>query len=1043
MNFSKTFIDRPIATSLIMSAILLAGIMGFTQLPIAAVPKIDLPTINVNASLPGASPETMASSVATPLERQLAQIPGLTQMTSTSSLGRTNISVQFGLDRDLDAASQDVSAAINAAGGQLPKNLPNPPNYRKNNSADPPVIILGIWSDVLPIDQVDDYTDNILAQQISQFPGVGQVQLIGERKPAVRVQIDPAAIANQGISLEEVRAALSATNVNAPKGTFNGPFKSATLDSNDQLKKAADFRDVVVAYRKGAPVHISDIGTALDGVENAYAAAWAGSHVGLAMIINRVPGANVIETADAIKAALPRLQASLPQSIHIDILGDRTITIRASVADIEFTLVLTMALVVMVIFLFLRKVWATVIPGVVIPLALIGTFGIMYLLNYSLDNLSLMALTIAVGFVVDDAIVMIENIVRYIEQGDSPYQAAIKGAGQIGFTLVTISFSLMAVFIPLLLMGGVVGKLFHEFAVTAMIAVTFSIFISLTLTPTMCARFLGHEEEKHGRMYMALEHFFEWLVNSYARLLRIVLRHQRLTLASVFATIALTGVIFAVIPKGFFPQQDNGNVFAQTEAAQSISYEELARKHRAAMDIIAADPGVQYVGGATGAGPGGGGGNGGNVFITLKPFGQRDASAEQIINRLRPKLAQIPGYNVFLQPRQDINVGGRLSRTLYQYTLQDQDIEELNHWSDVMLEKMKSIPELRDVTTDKQSNAPLMVVKIDRETASRLGITTQQIDDTLYDAFGQRQVSTIFTQLNQYRVVLEVSPQYLKDPTALSKIYVKANTGAMVPLSAFTSFEPSTTALVISHQGQFPSVTLSFNLAPGVALGDAITLVQKIQNDVRLPISVVPTFQGTAQAFQASLATMPYLILAAIVSVYIVLGILYESYIHPLTILSTVPSAGVGALLMLTLFGYPLDMLGLIGVILLIGIVMKNAIMMIDFALEAERTQNLSPEDSIYHAALLRFRPIMMTTMATLFSGIPLMLASGAGSEFRRPLGFAIVGGLILSQMLTLFTTPVVYLYLDRFSNWIKGSKGKEKSPEGRSGAPALFPGAA
>jgi hydrophobe/amphiphile efflux-1 (HAE1) family protein len=1044
MSFSKTFIDRPIATSLIMAAILLAGILAFTQLPLAALPKVDFPTVAVSATLPGADPTTMASSVAAPLERQFAQIAGLSQMTSISTLGNTAVTLQFDLDRNIDSATQDVQSAINAAGGQLPKNLPSPPTYRKTNPADSPILIIGVYSNELPIDEVDDYSDNFLVQQISQLSGVGQVLIFGEQKPAVRVQIDPAAIANQGLSLEDVRGVLANTTTNAPKGSLNGPFLGATIDANDQILKAKDYKKVVIAYRNGAPVHVEDVGDAVDSVENTQIAAWADKHRGIVLGVFRQPGANVIDTADLVKAELPRLQLAIPKSVKVEVMQDRTLMIRASVSDVEKTMMITIVLVVLVIFLFLRKLWATVIPGIAVPLSLVGTFGVMYLFGYSLDNLSLMALTIAVGFVVDDAIVMIENIVRYIEQGDSPYEAAVKGSRQIGFTILSITVSLIAVFIPLLLMGGIVGRLFHEFAVTISMAVVISAFVSLTLTPTMCARFLTQHEEHHGRFYMSLERFFDWLVNGYERLLRIVLRHQPLTLGVFFATLALTVILFAMMPKGFFPQQDTGLLYASTEAAQNVSFDDMVRKQEQAAAILRADPAMGTVPSVVGAN-GGGTTNTGRMFPSLKPFDQRDASADEVIDRLMPKLAALNGFKVHLQVRQDITVGGRLSRTQYQYTLQDADSDELTHWSAIMLDKLSAMPQLQDVATDEQLAGPKLMVNIDRETASRLGITPQQIDDTLYDAFGQRQVATTFTQLNQYHVVLEVDPKDQASPDALNRIYVKSSTGAQVPLSAIAKFETATSPLSISHQGQFPAVTLSFNLSPGVALGDAVGLIQKAAADAKLPRTVIPSFQGNAQAFQASLTSMPYLILAALIAVYIVLGVLYESYIHPLTILSTLPSAGVGALLMLTIFGFPLDMMGLIGIILLIGIVKKNAIMMIDFALEAERHQGMSPEASIYQAALLRFRPIMMTTMAALFGGIPLALATGAGSELRRPLGVAIVGGLIVSQALTLFTTPVVYLYLDRFSLWLRGGHGKGDVPVVREepGMPLRMTGAA
>jgi len=1023
VGFSKTFIDRPIATALLMAAILLSGIVAFGQLPVAAIPKVDYPTIQVSANLPGADPETIASSVATPLERQFSQIADVTQMTSTSTLGNTSISLQFDLSRNIDAAAQDVQAAISAAGGQLPKTLPNPPTWKKVNPADRPILLFGVTSDVLPLDVLDDLTDTKLAQQLSQIPGVSQVFIFGEQKPAVRVQVDPARLANQGLSLEDVRAALAATSVDAPKGTFDGAYQSSTIAANDQVLNADGYRKVIVAYRGGAPVRVSDVGTALDSVENVQLAAFVNDRHGITVAVFRQPEANIITTTDAVKAELKRLSGFLPPSAHVEILADRTLTVRASVAEVETTLMITIALVVMVIFTFLRKIWATVIPATAVPLSLIGTFGAMYLLGYSIDNLSLMALTIAVGFVVDDAIVMIENIVRHIEEGDSPYEAAVKGSRQIGFTIVSITVSLIAVFIPLLLMGGLIGRLFHEFAMTVTVAVVISAIVSLTLTPTMCARFLGHDAERHGRLYMALETFFDRLVAGYGRGLRFVLGHRRLTILSLLATVALTVVMFVTIPKGFFPQQDNGLIIGATEASLDISFAEMARKQEAAAAIVLQDPAVATLMSSVGSG-GGQTTNTGRLFIQLKPFEQRrGVTTDDVINRLRPKFAALPGLRVYGQSSQDITVGTRQSRTQYQYTLQDADIDELSHWSSVMAEKMRAIPGLTDVTTDQQDSAPRTALKIDRDTASRLGVSAQAIDDTLYDAFGQRQVATIFTQLNQYHVVLEVDPKYQQDPSSLRQIYVKSASGAQVPLSAFTSVAPSTSALSINHQGQFPAVTISFNLAPGVALGDATARVERAARDAHMPATVTPTFQGNAQAFHDSLSTIPLLIAAALVAVYIVLGILYESFIHPLTILSTLPSAGVGALLMLWVFHYPLDMMALIGIILLIGIVKKNAIMMIDFALEAERHQGMPPAEAIYQAALLRFRPIMMTTMSALFSGLPLMLGSGAGSELRRPLGFAIVGGLILSQALTLFTTPIVYLYLDRFGAWLRGDK--------------------
>ena len=868
MSFSKPFIDRPIATSLVMAAIFLAGLVAFVELPVAVLPRVDFPTISVNATLPGADPETMASSVAAPLERQFAQIPYVTQMSSTNSLGTTSIALQFDLSRDIDAAAQDVSAAINAAGGQLPKNLPNPPRYNKTNPADPPILILGVYSEVLPLDQVDDFADVVLAQQIAQIPGVGIININGEQKPAVRVQIDPAAIAAANISLEDVRTVLTQTSVNAPKGSINGAHQATTLTSNDQLVKAADYRNVIVAYRNGAPVHISDIGTAIDGVENDKIAGWISQHRGIILSVSRQPGANAIETVDLIMDRLDKLRATIPPAITLMVVHDKTEMIRASVEDIEFTLSITIVLVIMVIFIFLRKFWATAITGLAVPLSLVGTFAVMYLLDYGLDNLSLMALTIAVGFVVDDAIVMIENIVRHIEDGETPYEAAVKGARQIGFTIISITFSLIAVFIPLLMMGGLVGRLFREFAVTLSIAVLISAFVSLTLTPTMCARFLGQETEHHGRFYDSADRFFTWLTEAYGRRLQFILNHQKLVLASLGVTLALTAFLFVISPKGFFPQQDTGLMIASSEAAQDISFDEMKRKMMEANDIVLADPAVDQTNVSMGSGSNGGNiANTGRIGIAMKPFHERDATVDEVIARLRPKLAKITGLNVRMVSSQDITIGARAAKTQFQYTLQGQNVTELNAWGKTMLAKVSAIPQLQDVTTDQQDAGARTVVRIDRDTASRLGVMSQQIDDTLYDAFGQRQVATIFTQLNQYHVILEIDPKVQRSVDALDKIYVKSTNGRQIPLSAFASFERATAPLSVSHLGQFPAVTISFNLGPGVALSDAIDLVKDVERDAHLPPTIIPSFQGTAQAFQASLTTMPYLVLAALVAV--------------------------------------------------------------------------------------------------------------------------------------------------------------------------------
>jgi len=1056
LSISATFIKRPIGTTLLALAILLVGAAVFPLLPVAPLPQVDFPTIQVSASLPGASPETMASNVAQPLERNFSLIAGLSQMTSTSGLGNTQITLQFDLDRSIDAAALDVQAAINASTGQLPANLPSPPTFRKVNPADAPILILSVQSKTLPLTEVNDYADNILAQQISQISGVGLVNIGGVQKPAVRVQVDPAKLAALGLSLEDVRTVLASATVNAPKGTIDGPNQSFTVYTNDQLLKAQPWNDVVLAYRNGAPIRVRDLGVAVDGPENSKIAGWAyagaaapaGSNVqngrSIVLAITKQPGANVIETVDRINAALPRLKASIPPTIDVNAIIDRTQTIRASVKDVEFTLLLTIALVVAVIFVFLRNVPATLIPSVTVPLALLGTVAVMYLLGYSLDNLSLMALTIAVGFVVDDAIVMLENIYRYVEEGMTAMEAAYKGAGEIGFTIISISMSLVAVFIPLLLMGGIVGRLFREFAVTVTLTIVVSVIISLTLTPMLCSRFLKNEHgSKHGRLYQLFERGFDAMLNGYKRGLHVVLDHQFITLMVFIATVAATGVLFAVIPKGFFPQQDTGFISGFAESAQDASFASMNARMIQLADVVRKDPDV------TGFGMNGSSStyNTGNFFISLKPKDEgRTATADEIITRLRPQLAKVQGVNLFLQAGQDIRVGGRASRTQYQYTVTDADLDELNTWAPKLLARFKQLPELTDLATDQQNAAASAVLTIDRDRASSFGITPATIDATLYDAIGQRQVAQYFTQLNSYHVVLEVTPSLQQDPALFSKLYLSSPiTGQQVPLSTFVKVDTSKTAyLSISHQGQFPAVTISFNLAPGVALGDAVNAINKAQADMGLPQSLTGSFQGTAQAFQDSLATQPYLIAAALVAVYIVLGLLYESYIHPLTILSTLPSAGVGALLILMAGGYDLSVIALIGIILLIGIVKKNGIMMIDFALKAEREQGMSPQDAIYQACLLRFRPIMMTTMCALLSGLPLMLGHGSGSELRRPLGYAMVGGLILSQALTLFTTPVVYLYLDRAHYWYmsrkearKARKAGKAGKEGKAPVPA------
>ncbi|MGA7399469.1 MAG: multidrug efflux RND transporter permease subunit [Candidatus Sulfotelmatobacter sp.] len=1035
MSISAPFIRRPIGTSLLAAALLLSGILAFNYLPVASLPRVDFPVIAVGAQLPGADPQTMASAVATPLERQFGRISGVNQMTSSSQLGSTAIALQFDLNRNIDAAARDVQAAINAARGQLPANLPSNPTYRKINPADAPILILALTSDTVPVARLYDTSDSILAQKLAQVNGVGQVFTYGSAPPAVRVEVNPMLLNKLGVGLDTVRNALNLANANQAKGQVSNETTSTTFDDNDQLFTADQYRPLIVAYRNGGPVRLSDVAEVQDSVADVHNLGLANGKPGVLVVIFRQPGANVIETVDRVRALMPYLQSSISPAIKLEVVMDRTVTVRASVKDIETTLLISIVLVIMVVFVFLRTVRATVIPSIAVPLSLVGTCGGMYLLGYSLDNLSLMALAISTGFVVDDAIVVLENITRYVEQGLDAVQAAFKGAAEIGFTVISMSVSLVAVFIPLLMMGGIVGRLFREFAVTLSMAIGVSLLVSLTTTPTMCAKFLrpAVHDQRHNVIYRISEWFFDKTLAAYRHTLRRVLDYQLVTLIVTVLVACLSVYLYIIVPKGFFPQQDTGRIGGSVQAAQDISFQAMRGKMQQYVKIVLKDPAVDTVVGFAG---GGSATNQGRFFVMLKPLAERgkcpahhfwqscpNVTADDVVNRLRDRLAVVPGATLYLQSFQDLTIGGRQSNAQYQYTLQGEDLNELNTWAPLLFQKVRALPELRDVNTDQQDKGLQAQLVIDRDTASRLGVAAQDIDNALYDAFGQRQVSTMYRPLNQYHVVMEVAPEYQQTTEALQNIYLRSSNGAPIPLAAFTHFTPSNIPLAVNHQSQFPSVTISFNLAPGVSLGQATLAIEKVQRSIGFPSTIQATFQGTAAAFKDSLSSEPVLILTALITVYIVLGMLYESYIHPITILSTLPSAGVGALLALILTHNELNVIGTIGIILLIGLVKKNAIMMIDVALDVERTQGKKPVDAIYEACLLRFRPIMMTTMAALLGGLPLALGTGTGSELHRPLGITIVGGLIVSQALTLFTTPVVYVYLDRLRLVLRGGE--------------------